>query len=208
MTRLPQFSPSGRGFKALKQLTKLTFRLQRFEDSLRYYTRLLPYTKTAVTRNYAEKSINSILDYVSASSELDTALMQKFYDSTNVSLAEAKNERLSMKTNLKLAKLWLDRKEYTLLQRILADLRATIRPEDPNAEEVDNQRGTLLLEILAMEIQMYTETKNNKKLREIYDQTLQVKSAIPHPRIMGVIRECGGKMHMSERGCRPFFSTL
>lgn len=25
-----------------------------------------------------------------------------------------------------------------------------------------------------------------------------VKSAIPHPRIMGVIRECGGKMHMRE----------
>lgn len=25
-----------------------------------------------------------------------------------------------------------------------------------------------------------------------------MKSAIPHPRIMGVIRECGGKMHMSE----------
>lgn len=32
-----------------------------------------------------------------------------------------------------------------------------------------------------------------------YDATLQVKSAIPHPRIMGVIRECGGKMHMAEK---------
>ena len=28
---------------------------------------------------------------------------------------------------------------------------------------------------------------------------LQIKSAIPHPKIMGVIRECGGKMHMGER---------
>ena len=27
----------------------------------------------------------------------------------------------------------------------------------------------------------------------------QVKSAIPHPLIMGVIHECGGKMHMQER---------
>lgn len=42
--------------------------------------------------SYAEKSINSILDYVSASSDIDTALMQKFYDETNKSLAEAKNE--------------------------------------------------------------------------------------------------------------------
>jgi COP9 signalosome complex subunit 2 len=27
---------------------------------------------------------------------------------------------------------------------------------------------------------------------------MQVKNAIPHPRIMGVIRECGGKMWMME----------
>jgi COP9 signalosome complex subunit 2 len=144
--------------------------------------------------------------------------MQKFYDETNTSLAEAKNERLSMKTNLKLAKLWLDRQEYGLLGKasslkanldtladnldtpqILKALHASIKPEDPDSDTVDNSRGTLLLEILAIEIKMYTETKNNKKLREIYDQTLQVKSAIPHPRIMGTIRECGGKMHMSER---------
>lgn len=39
-----------RGFKALKQLTKITFKLKRFEDSLGYYKRLLPYTKSAVTR--------------------------------------------------------------------------------------------------------------------------------------------------------------
>ena len=43
-------SPSYRGFKSLKQLTKLTFRLKRFEQSLGYYSRLLPYTKKAVTR--------------------------------------------------------------------------------------------------------------------------------------------------------------
>jgi COP9 signalosome complex subunit 2 len=54
------------------------------------------------------------------------------------------------------------------------------------------------LEIFALEIQMYGETGNYKKLKSTYDATLQVKSAIPHPRIMGVIRECGGKMHMSE----------
>ena len=30
-------------------------------------------------------------------------------------------------------------------------------------------------------------------------KALAIKSAIPHPRIMGVIRECGGKMHMHER---------
>lgn len=32
----------------------------------------------------------------------------------------------------------------------------------------------------------------------MYEKSLVVQSAIPHPRIMAVIRECGGKMHMEE----------
>lgn len=56
-----------------------------------------------------------------------------------------------------------------------------------------------LLEVYALEIQMHTEQGNKKKLKELYLQALAVKSAIPHPRILGVIRECGGKMHMRER---------
>jgi COP9 signalosome complex subunit 2 len=32
----------------------------------------------------------------------------------------------------------------------------------------------------------------------LYQRALKVKSAVPHPKIMGIIRECGGKMHMSE----------
>ena len=35
---------------------------------------------------------------------------------------------------------------------------------------------------------MYTEQKNNKKLKTLYEQSLHIKSAIPHPLIMGVIR--------------------
>ena len=46
---------------------------------------------------------------------------------------------------------------------------------------------------------MHTELKNSKRLKELYSRALTIKSAIPHPRIMGIIRECGGKMHMHER---------
>ena len=50
------------------------------------------------------------------------------------------------------------------------------------------KKGTQLLEIYALEIQMYTAQKNNKKLKALYEQSLHIKSAIPHPLIMGVIR--------------------
>ena len=36
-------------------------------------------------------------------------------------------------------------------------------------------------------------------IQEIYNATNEIKSAIPHPRILGVIKECGGKMWMGER---------
>lgn len=61
--------------------------------------------------------------------------------------------------------------------------------------EDDQRKGTQLLEIYALEIQMYTEQKNNKALQQLYDQSVHVKSAIPHPLIMGTIRgeQGGGK---------------
>ena len=37
------------------------------------------------------------------------------------------------------------------------------------------------------------------ELQQLYQKALTIKSAIPHPRIMGIIHECGGKMHMAER---------
>jgi COP9 signalosome complex subunit 2 len=45
---------------------------------------------------------------------------------------------------------------------------------------------------------MQTERNDTKKLKELYTKCLTVKSAIPHPKIMGIIRECGGKMHMNQ----------
>ncbi|KAF7337618.1 PCI domain-containing protein [Mycena sanguinolenta] len=189
------------GFKALKQSTKLLFlTLRRPTDALKTYTQLLKYTKSAVTRNYSEKTINGILDYVGGGKGgvVEVDVLERFYQVTKDALEDAKNERLSAKTNLKLAKLWLDRKEYSRLSKLIRDLhRATA--QDGDGDESKSQRGTQLLEIYALEIQMYNETRNFKKLKEIYNATNAVRSAIPHPRIMGVIKECGGKMWMGER---------
>jgi len=187
------------GFKALKQSTKLLFLvLKRPNEALETYRQLLTYTKSAVTRNYSEKSINGILDYVGGGKggPVEVDILEKFYQATKNALVEAKNERLSAKTNLKLAKLWLDRKEYTRLTKLLRNLTNATAA---NESDDQSQKGTQLLEIYALEIQMYNETRNFKKLKEIYNAATSVRSAIPHPRIMGVIKECGGKMWMGER---------
>ncbi|XP_052796705.1 COP9 signalosome complex subunit 2 [Mya arenaria] len=181
------------GFKALKQMIKINFKLSNYDEMMKRYKLLLTYIKSAVTRNYSEKSINSILDYISTSKQME--LLQNFYETTLDALKEAKNERLWFKTNTKLGKLYFDRGDFNKLQRILKQLHLSCQTDDG---EDDLKKGTQLLEIYALEIQMYTEQKNNKKLKALYEQSLHIKSAIPHPLIMGVIRECGGKMHLRE----------
>lgn len=92
--------------------------------------------------------------------------------------------------------MYLDRKEFAKLSKVIKNLHLTC----VNADGSDDQKkGTLLLEIFALEIQMLTATKNNKKLKALYQQCLAIKAAIPHPKIMGIIRECGGKMHMRQK---------
>ncbi|KAJ7536647.1 hypothetical protein O6H91_12G076200 [Diphasiastrum complanatum] len=184
------------GFKALKQTVKLQYRLGNYRPMMDAYRDMLTYIKSAVTRNYSEKCINSILDFVSGSASQNLELLQEFYQTTLRALEEAKNERLWFKTNLKLCKLWFDMGEYGRMNKILKELHKSCQREDGSD---DQKKGTQLLEVYAIEIQMYTETKNNKKLKQLYQKALSIKSAIPHPRIMGIIHECGGKMHMAER---------
>ncbi|KAL8731562.1 MAG: hypothetical protein Q9181_004264 [Wetmoreana brouardii] len=185
------------GFKGLKQAIKLEFKLGRYDQAVEHYRELLTYVKSAVTRNYSEKSINNMLDFIEKGSDDESAYhcMEKFYSLTLESFQSTNNERLWLKTNIKLARLWLDRREYTVLVKKVRELhKACQRPDGTD----DPSKGTYALEVYALEIQMYAETKNNKRLKALYNRALKVRSAVPHPKIMGIIRECGGKMHMSE----------
>jgi len=181
------------GFKALKQQTKINFYLSRYDAMLESYRQLLTYIKSAVTRNYSEKSINSILDYISNAKQMD--LLQNFYELTLESLKHAKNERLWFKTNTKLASLYLQSHDWAKLQFVLKQLRQSCLTE---SGEEDGKKGTQLLEIIQIDIQMSTIRKDNKKLKQLYEKSKKINSAIPHPLTKGIIYECGGKMHLSE----------
>lgn len=81
-----------RGFKALKQTVKLHYRLANFKQMMDAYREMLMYIKSAVTRNYSEKCINNILDFVSGSASQNMELLQEFYQTTLRALEDAKNE--------------------------------------------------------------------------------------------------------------------
>jgi len=182
------------GFKALKKLTKLYFKKANNKKVVDKFKQLMEYTKSAVTSNYSEKGINSILDSIGAGKDL--GLIEDLYGVALANLKATGNERVWFRTNLKLGKLLYDHDEYQKLGKVLKELHKACENEKG---EDDQKKGSQLVDIYALEIQMYTATKNNKKLKELYHKALEIKSAIPHPRIMGIIRECGAKMHMREK---------
>lgn len=138
-----------------------------------------------------------MLDFIEKGAEDEKAYqcMEKFYSQTLESFQSTNNERLWLKTNIKLTRLWLDRRQYSQLVKLVKELHQACQKEDGTD---DPSKGTYALEIYALEIQMYADTRNNKRLKALYQRALKVRSAVPHPKIMGIIRECGGKMHMSE----------
>lgn len=138
-----------------------------------------------------------MLDFIEKNAEDEAAneCMEHFYSKTLESFQATNNERLWLSTNTKLARLWLAQKDYARLTEKVRELHKACQREDGTD---DPSKGTYSMEAYALEIQMYAETRNNKRLKGLYQRALKVRSAVPHPKIMGIIRECGGKMHMSE----------
>ena len=105
-----------------------------------------------------------MLDFIEKTAEDEAAnrCMEDFYSKTLESFQSTNNERLWLKTNIKLARLWLDQKNYTPLTGKLRELHKSCQLPDGTD---DPSKGTLSLEIYALEILMYEETRNNKRMK-------------------------------------------
>lgn len=68
----------------------------------------------------------------------------------------------------------------------------------PQVKSFDMQRAyTNLLEVYSLELQMYAATGNHHQLKSTYHHCTQlISDAIAHPRVVGLVKESGGKMHM------------
>lgn len=82
--------------------------------------KMLEYASGAVTKNQAEKKINSLLDFMSTCQ--DNELLQRFYEVTLQSEEGQSNERLWFKTNLKLCDLWFQAEDFVPLSKALRNL--------------------------------------------------------------------------------------
>ena len=85
------------------------------------------------------------------------------------------------------------------------DLKKTCRKADAENDSLldvdvyDVSKGKELLEVFAMEIQMCIDTREQLRMKQIYNLTQKFTSVIEDPRVVGIIKECGGKMYMSDK---------
>lgn len=184
-------------FKALQNIVILCARIGRFDEMAARYHELLSYMDQVggqVTRNEASEAINTVLDSVSSASDLSK--LETIYELTLDTLKATSNQRLWFSTSVKLAKLHLEMGDVQKLQRLVRMLhKSCLKPDGTD----DVSKGSHLLEVYALEIQMCTLTKNSLRMKEIYPKTINLTSAIADPRNIAVIRESGGKMYMSEK---------
>jgi len=180
-------------FKALQNIVVLCARIGRFDEMATKYRELLSYMDQ-VTRNDASEAINTVLD--SASSASDLSKLETIYELTLDALKATANQRLWFSTSVKLAKLHLELGDVQKLQRLVRSLHKTCQKPDGTD---DVSKGSQLLEVYALEIQMCTLTKNSLRMKDIYPKTINLTSAIADPRNVAVIRESGGQMYMSEK---------
>eukprot|EP00729_Bicosta_minor_P002609 gene2609-3842_t len=189
--------PAGQwGFKATKQMVKLYLRMGNSEKVMEKYRNVLEYIQgTTLRKDYSEKSIQRLMDIAAAEAKTSPKLLTEFFQTTLSALAEAKNDRLWFKAKMKLGQMYLEAEDFVPLAKILKELELTC--QGPDGAD-DDKKGNELFQVFSLKFPMLTLQKNTKELKKEYVRALKIKSAIPHPLIMGTIRECGGKMHLAE----------
>ena len=155
-------------------------------------------TLSKASRNEQNEGLENILYMLSKSETSESTL--KVYEMALSALREAKNERLWRSINLKLAKIHLSMKNYPHVRNIVQALHDSVDAGDVNM-------GNSLLEVLALEIELYSKSRDNAKLKETYLKTLGV-SALNDPRIMGGVKEAGGKMYMESGSWNQAYDTF
>eukprot|EP00537_Pseudo-nitzschia_pungens_P013711 CAMPEP_0172384860 /NCGR_PEP_ID=MMETSP1061-20121228/2574_1 /TAXON_ID=37318 /ORGANISM="Pseudo-nitzschia pungens, Strain cf. pungens" /LENGTH=526 /DNA_ID=CAMNT_0013113641 /DNA_START=120 /DNA_END=1700 /DNA_ORIENTATION=- len=223
-------------YKSIKQLVKLQLRTGSTESVLAVYSRLLEcIAEGNVSPNAVEKGINGMLERVasllqgnsmhrigrSTNNAMDPQkLALAVYDSTlrvfHPTSGSCPNERLWFKTNLKYGQLLYETNETAKLQQVLRDLLTTQEQNNINSMtdggSSSSSSNTQSIEIYALQIQLYSRQKDNKKLREVFNKAMAVRGGIPHPRTLASIQELGGKMHMQakeyEAAGKTFFQAF
>ena len=194
-------------FRALKQSVKVRMMNDEYDDAKDCYRRLLSCTDE-LSRDTVEKGVDGILRYVSnllsitkdVHSDENSNVEKKkrefalyVYDFTlalfHPKRGQSTNERLWLKIAIRYGQLLYDINETLKLYFLIQDIRQSLSSSCISS--------TNLIEIYALETQLYSRMKNYKKIADIYEKVMQINSDVPSLRSNAVINEMIGKMQVA-----------
>eukprot|EP01029_Cantina_marsupialis_P031085 TRINITY_DN873_c0_g4_i1.p1 TRINITY_DN873_c0_g4~~TRINITY_DN873_c0_g4_i1.p1 ORF type:complete len:490 (-),score=162.99 TRINITY_DN873_c0_g4_i1:170-1639(-) len=182
-------------FKSLSNIIRVCARLNDEENVVAYFQKLLDMVAT-VTRNEIADAINLILDDLSGMAD-STELQTKLFELTSKAM-RTDNPRLWFSINLRHAKMLQKQNLLENLQALLSFVEQTVE------ESSDlNSLSSLVMELRCLQIQVYSEMKQLKKMKDIYSKVQEITGALADPKIMGIIRESFGKMHVANKNWAP-----
>lgn len=179
-------------FKSYKQLAKIKYYQLRYDETLDYIAQLISMLPK-LNGNYAEDSINKLLlRYMTCSdrsfvSKMYNIIVNQLQDSV---VAGISGHRLWLRINLN--------RFYDLLEEDDLDsakiLIQSIKGQLDKVSELT--RNSFALEVIAAEIEYSMRFGGSlSELSQFHRRSSQVTSTITHPRVMGVIWECGATVH-------------
>lgn len=177
-----------------------------------------------VARNSVSDAINNILDAVSKHLENLPEEQTQMYNMI-LDILKDQNQQLWFNISLRLGKIYLDQAKMQDLDDLLNILKRNCmkqstdgdgdqimsggeRPKINTNSPYDPDKSNLLLETFALEIQMCDKVGDKKRMKRVYPQTMNLDAVISDPRVMGTIKECGGKLYMSEKKWELALETL
>lgn len=179
-------------FKSLKQIIKINYNINNYSNALENLEKLIEFIPK-VSKNYAEESISRILNNYSNCN--NSAFVNQLYDIIlnflNDSTLGGNNDRLWLKINMNRLSNYLELKDFNHGLNLLNSINSRLE------QSSETTKNSFALELIAAEIELYSNQPqiNLKKLNQLYSKSLNITSAVTHPRIMGIIRECGAKVH-------------
>ena len=149
-----------------------------------------------MTRNECNDTINKILDTISTTKSTGECRVstQRMYEIA-LEVLYGRNDRLWFNTTLKLASYHFEKGSFSAIPVLIESLHQSL---SEGSSKDDPNREAYLLQVYALELQLYQAQDQKKKSRDIYIKTRSLSAAVNDPRIMGCIYEAGGKIKMED----------
>lgn len=190
-------------YKSTKQIAKIYYSEHEYHQCLQTLKTLKPLIPQIEDHHYLEESMNKTFNNYSNNKDKNfmLELNDVVLDLLHVIKLNRANsnynssDRLWIKINLNRFSILLNRGLHKQCEEILKAL------QDKLSTVSDVTKNSYSLEIIASEIEFLTLTNifDIPRLNSLYQKSLGIVSPVTHPRIMGIIKQCGGKLEFYDK---------